>query len=154
LFTIFPVKLFESSTVISNVFTVLLNLAFGVCLDYILSMISTLKYGAFLNNLYALIILPVLPNISRRDFFNSMALSSIWKYFLVGLFVTLSVLVNGNVVIRTSNVLQIEVIFVMIMLLFVMGYLLVESKSEYKLLILFCVLFAANLGVTYKGSLH
>ncbi len=154
MFTIFPVKLFESSTVISNVFTVLLNLAFGVCLDYILSMISTLKYGAFLNNLYALIILPVLPNISRRDFFNSMALSSIWKYFLVGLFVTLSVLVNGNVVIRTSNVLQIEVIFVMIMLLFVMGYLLVESKSEYKLLILFCVLFAANLGVTYKGSLH
>lgn len=81
-----------------------------------------------------------------------MALTSIWKYFLVGFFVTLSVLVNGDDGIKISGVLQVEVLLVIVMLLFVMGHLLMGTKSSYKLFILFFILFAVNLGVTYKGS--
>lgn len=69
---------------------------FGFCLDYTQSISLTMKYGAFLNNLYGFMLLPVLPNISKTEYFNSMALSGIWKYCLVGGFLAVSVGVNGS----------------------------------------------------------
>ena len=127
LFTIFPVKIFESSPIISFAFTLLLNLAFGISLDYTITITSTLEYGAFFNNLYALLILPVLPNVSKTEYFNSMVLSSVWKYFLVGFFVSIGLIVNGGM--EMSNYLQIQAILAVVMVAFVMGFLLSGSKN-------------------------
>ncbi len=149
LFTIFPIKIFESSIIISVIFTLLLNLSFGLCLDYTMSITSTLKYGEYLNNLYALLILPVLPNVSKTDYFNSMTLSSLWKYFMIGFFVCMSLIRNGSL--ETSNVLKIETVLLIVMMIFVMGYLLSASKNEYKLFIVFFLVFAVNLGITYSS---
>jgi hypothetical protein len=69
-------------------------------------------------------LLPVLPNISKTEYFNSMALSGIWKYCLVGIFVAVSVGVNGSEGMQVSNVLHIHAILLIVMVVFVMGYLL------------------------------
>ena len=111
---------------------------------------STLKYGEYLNNLYALLILPVLPNVSRTEYFNSMTLASLWKYFLIGFFVCISLIVNGSV--ETSEILDMETILVGVIVIFVMGYLLSGSKNEYKLFIAFFLVFAVNLGITYRSG--
>lgn len=85
----------------------MLNLSFGFCLDYIQTIMETLKYGAYFDYLLALIILPVLPHVSKTEYFNSMALTSIWKYMLIGLFMTINVLVNGSAYIIPSNGLKV-----------------------------------------------
>lgn len=129
LFTIFPVYLFESSDIVSIVFTVLLNLAFGLALDYVISITSTLKYGAYLYNLYALLILPVLPNVSKIEYFNTMCLTTLWKYFLIGLFISINVAINGQALIKNSNILQIQIILLIALNLFIIAYLLLKAKS-------------------------
>ena len=115
-----------------------------------MSITSTLSYGEYMNNLYGLLILPVLPNVSKTEYFNSMALFSLWKYFLIGFFVCISLIINGSV--QVSKILQIETILVGAMVIFAMGYLLSGSKNEYKLFIAFFFIFAVNLGITYSSG--
>jgi hypothetical protein len=69
----------------------------------------------------------VLPNVSKTEYFNSMTLFSLWKYFLIGMFVTIGLLVNGSI--ETSDVLHVKTTLVVAMVVFVMGYLLSESKN-------------------------
>ena len=56
-----------------------------------------------------------------------MTLGSLWKYFLIGFFVCMSLIVNDSV--ETSQILDMETILVGVMVIFVMGYLLSGSKN-------------------------
>lgn len=132
-------------------FTIFINLAFGICLDYVISITYTLEYGKFLNNLFALLLLPILPRISKVEYFNSMCLSTIWKYCLTGLFLLLFMTSNSQSDWIYSSILAYQILINCFILIYMIGFLLSESKSEYRLAIIFLIGFSTNIAITYYG---
>ena len=81
-----------------------------------------------------------------------MALASIWKYTLIGLFVAINVAVNGSAYLNYSSGLKIQAIFNVIMVVFVMGQLISNSNTAFKLFLTFFLLLLANIALTYTSS--
>lgn len=92
LFCIFPVKVFESHKVISAVVSIMVNIGFGMLLNYSQNVTNTLRYGSIIEFVYAGLLLPVLPTISHYEYFNAMSLASAWKFGVLGLSIALGVL--------------------------------------------------------------
>ena len=80
----------------SVIFSISINLGFGVLLSVALKMTETIRYGQYLQIIFGLLLLPILPSISKEEFLNNMALSSLWKYCLYGLFLTMNCLTSGT----------------------------------------------------------
>lgn len=86
----------------------------------------TMEYGKYFNNLYAFLILPILPNISKMEYFNFMTLTSLWKYFLLGFFMIIyNMSSTDNIIFSISNIMHFQAIETIIMIVFVIGYLIV-----------------------------
>ena len=65
LFYIFPVKMFESSKILSIFFSLLINLGLGVLISFAVDMASTLNKGYFLHIFYGFLLLPLRPSIFK-----------------------------------------------------------------------------------------
>ena len=76
------------------VISIFLNLSLGFGLDFVFEVAKTVKYGIYLKFYYAMLLLPLLPNVSKFAYFNAMALSSIWKYAMAGLFLLIACSAN------------------------------------------------------------
>ena len=59
-----------------------------------------------------------------------MVLSTLWKYFLIGFFVTVNVALNGgDGGLKMSNIIRMQAVVMVVLIMYVMGYLLSGSKS-------------------------
>lgn len=65
IFYIFPVKFLESSQAISVLFSVAINLGLGFLLSLTLRMTETIQYGQYFQMVFGLLLLPILPNVSK-----------------------------------------------------------------------------------------
>lgn len=86
IFCIFPVHLLEGNRALSMLFSLVLNLGFGMLLAVALHVTSTVSFGQYFHLVYGCLLLPLLPSVSRQEFMSSMTLSSLWKYCLFGVF--------------------------------------------------------------------
>ncbi len=69
---------------IQIIFSLVINLAFGVLLSLALFLTDNLILGQYVHILYGILLLPLLPNVDKIDYFATMSLSSLWKYCLYG----------------------------------------------------------------------
>jgi hypothetical protein len=77
-------------------FSLTINVAFGILLSLALFITDNLVLGQYLHLFYGLLLLPLLPNVSKVDYFTTMSLSSLWKYFLYGVMLSFSCLVSTS----------------------------------------------------------
>lgn len=72
----------------------MINIGFGILLNYTQNVINTLKFGRYAEFGLAALLLPIIPSAHFVEYYNTMALSSIWKFGLVGVIVSLSLANN------------------------------------------------------------
>lgn len=72
-------------------FSVFINLGYGLFINYTINVTKTIDLCSYLNFLYAATFLPILPKISAVEYLNTMLLSSIWKYGVIGVFLSISI---------------------------------------------------------------
>ena len=70
----------------------MINIGFGLLLNFSHNVTGTFQYGSFLELVYAALLLPILPKISPHEYFNAMSLSSAWKFGILGLAILLGTL--------------------------------------------------------------
>ena len=99
---IFPVRLFEGNKVLSVIFSVAINLGLGVLISINMSMVEVFRYGQYFQLLSGLLLLPMLPAVSKEEFLNTMVLSSLWKYALYGLFISVVCFSSGTAILTQS----------------------------------------------------
>jgi hypothetical protein len=56
---------------------------------------EVLGVGEYLLLIYGLLLLPVLPAVSQREFFNNMCAGTFWKYGVVGLCLLFNSLISN-----------------------------------------------------------
>lgn len=69
----------------------MLNLGFGILMNYCQNVMNTLQYGQYFEFVYAFLLLPILPVASPTEYLNTMTLSSLWKFGIFGVFSSISV---------------------------------------------------------------
>lgn len=138
---------------ISVIISLVINIGFGVLLNYTQNVLNTLKYGRYGELVLAALLLPTIPNAHFVEYYNTMALSSIWKFGLLGAIVSLSLIDNtdGSISIgwQMTPYLQYQSI-VQVVTLVTSFWFVVLNKNRYKTqALLFLLSLAANAGITY-----
>ena len=80
----FPIRMLEYTEVISVVFSLAINLGYGVLLDYTLQISRTLPCGNVFNCLFAFTMLPILPKVNIDQLQGTMATQSVIRYGIAG----------------------------------------------------------------------
>lgn len=118
--------MFEASKVLSVVMSVFINLGLGFLIDFAINVGQTLEYGRYFQFLYAIILLPLLPNTSRFNYFSSMCLSSVSKFGIIGLFLLIwSISYGINITFKVQSMLQycyIAVILLVLINMLILGF--------------------------------
>ena len=137
-------------------FSIFINLGLGALMSICLRMAETLRYGHYFQLIYGILLLPVLPSVSKEEFVQSMTLSSLCKYFIYGLFITMVCLFSSKkcVYLGTipffSFVSNVQLIFAPLIQMIALGvtarYLFKANTSPY----LFCFIW---MGVMLTTSL-
>jgi hypothetical protein len=96
IFYIFPIKVFESSKLLSVCFSISINIGYGVLLSLTVFMTDNLANGVYAHLIYGFLLLPLLPNASKADFYASMSISSLWKYCLYGVILSSNCLICNS----------------------------------------------------------
>lgn len=81
-------------------FSLVINLAFGVLLSLALFITDNLSLGQYVHLFYGLLLIPLLPNVSKIDYFTTMSLSSLWKYCLYGAMLSFNCLTSNTRIIQ------------------------------------------------------
>lgn len=84
-------------------FSLLINLAFGVLLSLALFITDNLSLGQYVHLFYGLLLLPLLPNVSKIDYFTTMSLSSMWKYCLYGAMLSFNCLTSNTSIMQMAH---------------------------------------------------
>lgn len=116
-------------------------------------MTETFKMGQYLQFLYGLLLLPLLPSISKQEFFNSMTLSSLWKYCLYGLLLTINCIMTDNIPYFSFNsnfILSFAPVSQIIALILIIIIVLSKRSSEYKLMFVWLVTMLFNSVMIFK----
>ena len=90
MYYLFPIRIFEFSKVISSIFSIVINLGFGILLGYCQAIMNTLYYGRFAELALAALFLPIMPRVSLMEFINTLSLATLWKFAVFGLFALIS----------------------------------------------------------------
>lgn len=84
-------------------FSLVINLAFGVLLSLALFITDHLSLGQYVHLFYGLLLLPLLPNVSKIDYFSTMSLSSLWKYCLYGAMLSFNCLASNTSIMQMAH---------------------------------------------------
>lgn len=134
----------------------MINLGFGILLNYCQNVMNTLKYGRFFEFVFAALLLPIIPKASPSEYANTMTLATIWKYGICGLLACISIANSAtgdnpsfNLTWKSTNHLKILSIIQIVTLVISFSFLL-SGRNRYKILIIvFLLALGANAGVTY-----
>lgn len=150
IFYLFPIRVFEFSRVTSTIFSIFINLGFGVLLSFCQAVFSTLQYGRFFEFALGALLLPMIPRASPMEFLNTLSLATIWKLAIYGLFAIMSMVASSDPSLITAlnwtmtPCLQFISLLLLVLLLFCFAVVLL-GKPLWKLMLL---VFLGSLGLT------
>ncbi len=75
----------ENNQVISALFSITINIAYGVLLDYALQVLRRIDIGGLFAVLYSFTLMPIMPSTTNIEtLHNTMTMSSVFKYGMLG----------------------------------------------------------------------
>lgn len=84
-------------------FSILINLGYGILLDYSLQVLRKLHIGNIFSCVLVFTILPVIPNTNISQLHNSMTLGSVFKYGFTGLALLAKCLTQDGFTLNWNN---------------------------------------------------